>query len=172
MRLRSLWLLVCLGCPGFNQVALKHWYPPPDDELLQACTGERAARCTEQGLALIDASAAEKKPHEAARLLGAACQQGDAKACGVLDARFTAPKRVDKLPELGGGLSRASASYGEVACTITVAGEAIKCRSLRNGGYNSTVIDALLRMKFNPAMFDGQPFESEYVERYSLPSNV
>jgi len=172
MRLRPLWLLLCVGCPGFNPVALKHWYPPPDEDLLQACTGERAARCTEQGMALIDAASAEKKPDQAARLLGAACQQGDAKACTVLDTRFTAPKRLDPLPALGGGLGRASPSYGEVACVITVAGEAIKCRSLRNGGYNATVTDALLRSHFTPAKFDGQPFESEYVERYSLPGNV
>ncbi len=37
-----------------------------------------------------------------------------------------------------------------------------------NGGYNSTVIDALLRNHFTPAKFDGQPFESEYVERYTI----
>ena len=172
MRLRLVWLLLCVGCPGFNQVALKHWYPPPDDETLQACTGERAGRCTEQAMALIDPAATEKQPDQAARLLGAACQQGDAKACNVLDTRFTAPKRLDKLPELGGGLGRASDSYGEVACVVTVAGEAIKCRSLRNGGYNATVIDALLRNHFTPAKFDGQPFESEYVERYYLPSNT
>jgi hypothetical protein len=172
MRLRSLCLLLCVGCPGFNKVALKHWYPPPDDEMLQACIGERAPRCTEQGMALIDPAATEKKPDQAARLLGAACQQGDAKACNVLDTRFTAPTRLDKLPELGGGLGRASDSYGEVACVVTVAGEAIKCRSLKNGGYNSTVIDALLRNHFTPAKLDGQPFESEYVERYYLPSNT
>jgi len=172
MRLRPLLLLLCVGCPGFNKVALKHWYPPPDDELLQKCTGERAARCTEEALPLIDAAAPEKKPDEAARLLGAACQQGDPKACNVLDTRFTAPKRLDKMPELGGGLGRASDSYGEVACVITVAGEAIKCRGLKNGGFNADAIDALLRMHFTPAKLDGEPFQSEYVERYYLPSNT
>ena len=143
-----------------------------DEEMLQACTGERAARCTEQATALIDPPATEKKPDQAARLLGAACQQGHAKACDVLDTRFSAPKRLDPLPELGGGLGRASDSYGEVACVITVAGEAIKCRSLKNGGYNSTMIDALLRNHFTPAKLDGEPFESEYTERYYLPSNT
>jgi hypothetical protein len=172
MRLRFAWLLLCVGCPGFNAVALKHWYPPPTEDLLQSCTGERATHCTEQALALIDPSKEEKKPDDAARLLGAACQQGDAKACTVLDTRFTAPKRQDPLPELGGALARASDSYGEVACVITLAGEATRCRSLRNGGYNSKVIDALLKNHFTPAKLDGQPFESEYTERYYLPSNV
>jgi len=143
MRLRPLLLLLCVGCPGFNKVALKHWYPPPDDELLQKCTGERAARCTEEALPLIDAAAPEKKPDEAARLLGAACQQGDPKACNVLDTRFTAPKRLDKMPELGGGLGRASDSYGEVACVITVAGEATSGEA-RRGAVPERVRGALL----------------------------
>jgi hypothetical protein len=169
MRILAPCLLLCLGCVhGFNKTALKHWYPPPDTDTVQLCTGERAPRCTEQALALIDSSATDKQPDRAARLLGAACEQGDAKACSTLDARYTAPKRLDKLPSIGGGLPHASDSYGEVACTVTVQGEAIRCRGLRNGGYNASYIDALLRMRYEPAKLDGQPFESEYIERYYI----
>jgi hypothetical protein len=173
MRILSPCLLLCVGCVhGFNETALKHWYPPPDTDTVQQCTGPRASGCTEQALALIDSSAADKQPDRAARLLGAACEQGDAKACSTLDSRYTAPKRLDKLPDLGGrGLPTASDSYGEVACTITVQGEAIRCRGLRNGGHNASYIDALLRLHYQPAKFDGQPFESEYIERYHIPGD-
>jgi hypothetical protein len=170
MRLR--WfvpLVAAAGCvQGFNQVALKHWYPPPDTDTTQLCTGTRASRCTDDALKLIDASAPEKQPDRAARLLGAACEQGDARACTTLDSRFTAPKRLDPIPEFGAGMPHASDSYGEIACTVTVAGEAIRCRSLRNGGHNASYIEALLRAHFTPAKLDGQPFESEYIERYFI----
>jgi hypothetical protein len=173
MRHRLVLLLIAAtGCQGFNQVALKHWYPPPDTDTQQLCTGERASRCTDEALKLIDPAAAEKQPDRAARLLGAACEQGDQKACGTLDTRYTPPKRLDPLPEIGHGLPKASASYGEVACTVTVKGEAIKCRGLMNGGYNATYTEALLRNRYTPAMLDGQPFESEYIERYYIPSDT
>jgi hypothetical protein len=172
MRTLAPCLLLSAACVhGFNPVALKHWYPPPDTDTVQLCTGERAPRCTEQALGLIDPSAAEKQPDRAARLLGAACEQGDSKACSTLDSRYTAPKRLDPLPSIGKGLPRASDSYGEVACTITVQGEAIRCRGLRDGGNNATYIDTLLRLHYQPAKFDGQPFESEYIERYFIPGD-
>ncbi|MGZ3446823.1 MAG: hypothetical protein ACXWLG_16240, partial [Myxococcaceae bacterium] len=69
---------------------------------------------------------------------------------------------------IGHGLPHASNSYGEIACTVNVEGEAYKCRSIQNGGYNQTYIDALLRVRYAPATFDGQKFESEYVERYVI----
>lgn len=162
-------LATSIGCQGFNKVSLKHWYPPPDTDTQQLCAAERASRCTDQALALIDPATPEKQPDKAARLLGAACEQGDARACGTLDSRFTAPKRLDPLPnDIGHGLPKASASYGEVACTITVEGEAIKCRGIKNGGYNATYTEALLRNRYTPAKLDGQPFESEYIERYVI----
>ncbi len=162
-------LVTAIGCvPGFNQVALKHWYPPPDTDLKQLCTGARTARCTDDALKLIDPAAPEKKPDQAARLLGAACEQGEARACSTLDARYTAPKRLTPIPEFGVGMPHASDSYGEVACTVTVEGEAIKCRGLMNGGHNAAYIDALLKAHFSPAMLDGTPFESEYIERYFI----
>lgn len=167
--LPALLLVTALGCvPGFNKVALKHWYPPPDTDTKQLCTGDRSRRCTEDGLKLIDPAASEKQPDQAARLLGAACEQGDERACSTLDTRFTAPKRLDPIPEFGAGMPHASDSYGEVACTVTVQGEAIKCRGLMNGGHNASYIEALLRNRFTPAMLDGQPFESEYIERYFI----
>ena len=162
-------LATATACVGFNPVSLKHWYPPPDTDTQQLCTGERASRCTDQALALIEPTAAQKDPDRAARLLGAACEQGDDRACKTLDTRFTAPKRLSPLPnDIGHGLPKASTSYGEVACTITVQGEAIKCRGIKNGGFNSTYIDHLLRGRFTPAKLDGQPFESEYIERYVI----
>ncbi len=175
MRLRScLLLLAALGCAhGFNPVSLKHWYPPPDTDTVQLCTGERAKRCTDQALALIDPASQDKQPDKAARLLGAACEQGDARACDTLDKRYTAPKRLSPLPDdIGHGLPKASASYGEVACTVTVEGEAIKCRGIKNGGYNATYTEHLLRGRFSPAKLDGQPFESEYIERYYIPGDA
>ncbi|HUM10833.1 MAG TPA: hypothetical protein VLT82_07795 [Myxococcaceae bacterium] len=171
MRLRScLLLLAALGCVhGFNPVGMKHWYPPPDTDTVQLCTGDRASRCTDQALALIDPAAQQKEPDRAARLLGAACEQGDGRACGTLDTRFTAPKRLDPLPnDIGHGPPKASTSYGEVACTVTVQGEAIKCRGIQNGGYNATYTEHLLRNRYTPAKLDGQPFESEYIERYVI----
>jgi len=166
-------LVVAAGCQGFNKVALKHWYPPPDTDTQQLCVGDRVARCTDEALRLIDPAAAEKQPDRAARLLGAACQQGDGKACSTLDARYTPPKRLNPLPDgIGLGLPKASASFGEVACTVTVEGEAIKCRGLMNGGYNAAYIDALLRNKFTPAKLDGVPFETEYIERYTIPGDA
>ena len=157
----ALLLLSTTACAGFNPVSLKHWYPPPDTDTQQLCTGDRASRCTEQALALIDP--------KAARLLGAACEQGDSKACNTLDTRFTAPKRLDPIPnDIGHGLPKASPSYGEVACTVTVQGEAIKCRGIKNGGYNASYTDALLRNRYTPAKLDGEPFESEYIERYVI----
>ena len=169
---RPCWLVLAVvgtGCvQGFNQTALKHWYPPPDTDTLQLCTGDRASRCTADALKLIDASAAEKQPERAAVLLGAACQQGDATACATLDTRFTAPKRLGTIPEYGVGIAHASDSYGEVACVVTVEGEAIRCRGLRNGGQNAFYINSLLRMHFTPAKLDGVPFESEYIERYFI----
>ena len=170
----ALILMSATACThGFNPVSLKHWYPPPDTDTTQYCTGDRASRCTEQALALIDPKAAQKEPDKAARLLGAACEQGDAKACSTLDTRFTAPKRLDPIPnDIGHGLPKASGAYGEVACTITVQGEAIKCRGIRNGGYNATYTDVLLRNRYSPAKLDGVPFESEYIERYVIQSDV
>lgn len=169
MRLRWVMLLLAVGCvQGFNKVALKHWYPPPDTDTTQLCTGDRANRCTQDALKLIDPSAPEKQPDRAARLLGAACEQGDAQACSTLDSRFTPPKRLNPIEQYGVGLPHASDSYGEIACTVTVAGEAIKCRSLRNGGHNASYIEALLRSHFTPAKLDGEPFESEYIERYYI----
>jgi len=166
-------LLGATACAGFNQTSMKHWYPPPDTDTLQLCIAERASRCTDQGLAMIDPAADPKNPHRAAQLLGAACQQGDARACTTLDTRFVGPKRLDPIPQdIGHGLPHASASYGEIACTVTVEGEAIKCRSILNGGYNSIYVEALLRNRYTPAKFDGQPFESEYVERYVLQSDI
>jgi hypothetical protein len=170
----ALLVLACAACAhGPNPVALKHWYPPPDTDTQQLCTGERASRCTAQALALIDPPSAERQPDRAARLLGAACEQGDAKACSTLDARFTPPKRLDPIPGgIGRGLPKASDSYGEVACTVTVQGEAIKCRALRNGGYTAAYTDALLRNRFSPAKLDGLPFETEYIERYFIPGDA
>jgi len=170
MRLRpSLLFLAATGCVGFNQASLKHWYPPPDTDTQQLCIPERAKRCTDQGLALIDPAKPEKQPDKAARLLGAACQSKDAQACETLDSRFTAPKRLDPIPDdIGHGLPHASTSWGEVACTVTVEGEAIKCRTIREGGYNWRYIEVLLRNRYTPAKLDGQPFESEYVERYVI----
>src|SRR5215469_1400245 len=170
MRLRlPLLLLATTACVGFNPVSVSPWYPPPDTDTQQLCTGDRASRCTDQALALIDPAAPQKEPDRAARLLGAACEQGDARACKTLDTRFTAPKRLKPLPDdIGHGLPKASASYGEVACTVTVEGEAIKCRGIRNGGYNATYTDYLLRNSYTPAKLDGQPFESEYIERYVI----
>ena len=170
MRLRwVLPLVLTASCvQGFNKVALKHWYPPPDTDTLQLCTGDRASRCTDDALKLIDPSVEEKQPDRAARLLGAACEQGDARACTTLDTRFTAPKRLDPIEPYGVGMPHASDSYGEIACTVTVAGEAIRCRSLRNGGHNASYIEALLKMHFTPAELDGKPFESEYIERYYI----
>ena len=52
--------------------------------------------------------------------------------------------------------------------SVNLQGEAIKCRSIKNGGYNSTYIEALLRNRYTPATCDGHPFESEYVERYTI----
>ena len=175
MRLRLLLLLaMTTACAhGFNPASLKHWYPPPDTDTQQLCTGERASRCTDQALALIEPGAAKKEPDRAARLLGAACEQGDERACKTLDARYTAPKRLNPLPnDIGHGLPKASTSYGEVACTITVEGEAIKCRGIRNGGYNATYTDPLLRNHYSPAKLDGEPFESEYVERYVIQADT
>ena len=162
-------LVTTPGCiEGFNKVALKHWYPPPDTDTKQLCTGNRASRCTDDALKLIDPAVAQKQPDQAARLLGAACEQGDTRACSTLDTRFTAPKRLDPIPEFGAGLPHSLDAYGEVACTITVQGEAIKCRGLMDGGHNGAYIDALLRNRFTPAMLDGVPFESEYIERYFI----
>jgi hypothetical protein len=175
MRLRLLLLLlVTTACAhGFNPVSLKHWYPPPDTDTQQLCTGDRASRCTDQALALIEPGAAKKEADRAARLLGAACEQGDERACKTLDTRYTAPKRLNPLPnDIGHGLPKASTSYGEVACTITVEGEAIKCRGIRNGGYNATYTDHLLRNHYSPAKLDGEPFESEYVERYVIQADT
>jgi hypothetical protein len=171
MRVPSLLLLLAAaGCAhGFNSAAVKHWSPPPDTDTQQLCIPERASRCTDQALALIDPAAAEKQPDKAGRLLGAACQSGDARACSTLDTRYTPPKRLDPIRnDIGHGLGQASTSYGEVACTITVQGEAIKCRTIREGGYNWRYIEVLLRNRYTPAALDGQPFESEYVERYVI----
>jgi len=46
MRLRLLLLLaMTTACAhGFNPASLKHWYPPPDTDTQQLCTGERASR--------------------------------------------------------------------------------------------------------------------------------
>jgi hypothetical protein len=162
-------LLGVTACAGFNKTSLKHWYPPPDTDTQQLCISERASRCTDQALAMIAPTADPKNPTRAAQLLGAACQQGDSKACDFLDAHFVGPKRLDPIPnDIGHGMPHASNSYGEVACTVNVEGEAYKCRSIQNGGYNQTYIDALLRCRYTPATFDGQKFESEYVERYTL----
>src|SRR5215469_128084 len=111
MRLRiPLLLLATTACVhGFNPVSVKHWYPPPDTDTQQLCTGERASKCTDQALALIEATAAQKEPDRAARLLGAACEQGDDRACKTLDTRYTAPKRLHPLPnDVGHGLPKAS----------------------------------------------------------------
>ena len=51
-------------------------------------------------------------------------------------------------------------------------GEAIKCRGIRNGGYNASYTEVLLRGRFSPAKLDGEPFESEYIERYVIQSDV
>jgi hypothetical protein len=170
MRLQLTVLLVsATACVGFNQTSLKYWYPPPDTDTQQLCISDRASRCTDQALAMIDSTANPKNPERAAQLLGAACQSGDARACDALKARFVGPKRLDPIPkDIGHGLPHASNSYGEIACTINLQGEAIKCRSIMNGGYNSTYIEALLRNRYTPATCDGQPFESEYVERYTI----
>ena len=162
-------LLAATACVGFNKTSLQHWYPPPDTDTQQLCISERASRCTDQALAMIEPTANPKNPERAAQLLGAACQQGDAKACSTLDSRFVGPKRLEPLPQgIGHGLPHASNSYGEIACTVNLQGEAFKCRSISNGGYNSTYIEALLRNRYTPATCDGQPFESEYIERYVI----
>jgi hypothetical protein len=171
MRLRSsLLLLAVTGCVhGFDPAAVKHWAPPADSDTKQLCIPERASRCTDQALALIDPAAAEKQPDQAARLLGAACQSGDARACNTLDTRYTPPKRLDPIRnDIGHGLGHASTSFGEVACTITVQGEALKCRGIRDGGYTASYTEELLRKRYSPAALDGQPFESEYIERYVI----
>jgi hypothetical protein len=169
LQLSVLLLLSATACVGFNKTSLKYWYPPPDTDTQQLCISERASRCTDQALAMIDAAADPKNPERAAQLLGAACQSGDARACSALEKRFVGPKRLDPIPDgIGAGLPHASNSYGEIACTINLQGEAIKCRSIQNGGYNSTYIEALLRNRYTPAKCDGQPFESEYVERYTI----
>ncbi|HSP18936.1 MAG TPA: hypothetical protein VLQ79_05455, partial [Myxococcaceae bacterium] len=109
MRLPLLLVLALSACAGFNKTSLKHWYPPPDTDTSQLCISERASRCTEQGLAMIAPSANPRDPQRAAQLLGAACQQGDSKACDTLDARFVGPKRLDPIPEgIGHGLPHAS----------------------------------------------------------------
>ena len=109
MRPRALLLLLATtACVGFNPVSVKHWYPPPDTDTQQLCTGERASRCTDQALALIEPTATQKDPDRAARLLGAACEQGADRACKTLATRFTAPKRLNPLPnDIGHGLPHA-----------------------------------------------------------------
>ena len=59
MRLPVLLLLLATtACVhGFNPVSVKHWYPPPDTDTQQLCTGDRASRCTDQALALIEPGA-------------------------------------------------------------------------------------------------------------------
>jgi hypothetical protein len=172
LQLSGLLLLSATACVGFNQTSLKYWYPPPDTDTQQLCISERASKCTDQALAMIDPTANPKNPERAAQLLGAACQSGDDRACDTLKARFVGPKRLDPISkDIGHGLPHASNSYGEIACTINLQGEAIKCRSIMNGGYNSTYIEALLRNRYTPAKCDGQPFESEYVERYTIPGD-
>ena len=169
MGLRSLLLLLtAAGCAGFNQTSLKHWYPPADTDTQQTCIKDRVA-CTNEALALIAPTAAEKQPDKAARILGTACEQGETRACETLDSRFTPPKRLKPIPnDIGHGLPHASNSYGEVACTITVQGEPLRCRGIKDGGYNPAYIEVLLRNSYTPAKLDGQPFESEYIERYVI----
>jgi len=141
------------------------WRPPLTVEQMEACRGSDASGCLARALALLVTDGGTRDPDRASRLLGASCAAGLTAACGRLDEAYRAPRLLDALPPTP--LSESMGAEGEVICWVSAIGQAHDCRG-PDSAPGRWFIEQLTRARFAPATFEREPFETEYVIRFSF----
>jgi len=141
------------------------WRPPLNPADVDACKGSNAPGCMTAALGLLLPDGGVRAVDRASRLLGAACAAGLATACRRLDESFQPPHLRDQVaPPTASPFTGAE---GEVVCWISATGEAHGCRG-PDSAPARWFIERLTRARFAPATFEREPFETEYVVRYSF----
>jgi len=141
------------------------WRPPLSPGQIAACQGTAAGGCMASALGLLSPDGGTPEVDRASRLLGAACAAGLASACRQLDESFQAPRLLDDVSPPSNLEFRGV--EGEVVCWISATGQAHDCRG-PGSAPAAWFIEALTRARFSPARFEGEPFETEYVVRFSF----
>jgi hypothetical protein len=141
------------------------WRPPLDSSQIAACKGTNAQGCMAAALGLLFPDGGTREVDRASRLLGAACASGLPAACRRLDESFHAPRLLDEVTpppasEFGG-------AEGDVVCWISAMGQAHDCRG-PGSAPASWFAERLRHARFAPATFEREPFETEYVVRFSF----
>ena len=141
------------------------WRPPLAPADIEACKGSNAQGCMTAALGLLVPDGGTRTVDRASRLLGAACAAGLATACRRLDESFRPPRLLDDLPPPTG--SAFVGAEGEVVCWISATGGAHGCRG-PDSAPARWFSERLTRARFAPATFEREPFETEYVVRFSF----
>ncbi|RPH68003.1 MAG: hypothetical protein EHM78_20320 [Myxococcaceae bacterium] len=141
------------------------WRPPLDPSQIDACKGTKAQGCMAAALGLLSPDGGTREVDRASRLLGAACAAGLPAACRRLDESFQAPRLLDDVsPPPASGFAGAE---GDIVCWISAMGHAHDCRG-PGSAPAGWFIERLPGARFAPAIFEGEPFETEYVVRFSF----
>jgi len=143
----------------------RRWRPPLTPGEIDACRGRKAEGCMTTALGLLAPDGGTREVDRASRLLGAACAGGLAAACRRLDASFQAPRLLDDVSPPTA--STFPGAEGDVVCWVSTAGQARGCRG-PDSAPARWFIDRLTHARFAPATFEKEPFETEYLVRYSF----
>jgi len=141
------------------------WRPPLTPEEIDGCKGNKAEGCLATALGLLVPDGGTREVDRASRLLGAACAAGLAGACRRLDESFQPPRLLEDVPPPTASVF--SGAEGEVVCWVSTGGQARDCRGPDSAAAR-WFIDRLTHAQFTPATFEREPFETEYVVRFSF----
>jgi hypothetical protein len=148
----------------------------PEDSTLSACKpGVQASVCYQLAFAMVDTKNPNPSPAGAFELFSAACIQGFAPSCKVLEGHFAAPRPLRPAP---GQAARptsgdAAARQSVVRCNLRLDGTLDKCTVLRLlGPPDVQLVKACHDALYAPGRLDGIPFESTVFVRFgAVPTN-
>jgi len=141
------------------------WQPIVPTQVDESCRGPTAAMCQQVALSLLRPDAGSADVDRAARLLGAACDAGQAAACEKLERSFVGPALLEALPQPPVRLS--APVQGDATRLVSVQGRAHDCM-VAPGSLSEWVSSQLPDLKFSPAKYEGSPFETEHGIHYVL----
>jgi TonB family protein len=152
------------GVPKWHEV--RPWRPHVPENIARACRGANAQPCTDTAMSILDADAGPADVDKAGRLLGSACEQNIQSACRALQVDFEAPRMLESLP--APDFRVAAPVEGDVTCLVSAEGRAHDCIAAA-GPLSEWVVSRMAGVRFAPARYRGQPFETEHAIRYVVP---
>jgi hypothetical protein len=169
----ALTLAACATAPSSQPVAS---LVEPEDSTASTCKpGTAASVCYQLGLAMVDPKNPHPSPGGAFALFTAACSQGLAPSCKVLEDHFASPRLLRPVP---GQVPRPTSSdaavhQSVVRCKLRVDGSLAECTVVRSfGPADVQLVKACQDALYAPGRLDGIPFESTvYIRFGALPTD-